>query len=152
MSIVAYAIMVYCCQRHQWNNYQRISIVAWQGTNVTSPRKPHNNTWQCFNSSPNIIRQIKSRRMRWVGHVACMGRKVYRVWTGKPEGRRPLGRTICRWEGGIRMDLRATGEGSVKWIQMAQDRGRWWALVNTEMNHRVLAPQSWLYRVITTNI
>jgi hypothetical protein len=50
------------------------------------------------------------------------------------------------------MDLRETGGGSVKWIQMAQDSGRWWALVNTEMNHRVLAPQSWLYRVITTNI
>jgi hypothetical protein len=62
-------------------------------------------------SSPNIIRQIKPRRMKWVGHVARMGeeRKVYRVWVGKPEGRRPFGRPCHRWEDGIRMDLRETG-------------------------------------------
>jgi hypothetical protein len=61
-------------------------------------------------SSPNIIRQIKSRRMRWAGHVARMGedRKVYNVFLGKPEGKRPLGRSRRRWQDGIRMDLRET--------------------------------------------
>jgi hypothetical protein len=59
-------------------------------------------------SSSNIIRQIKSRRMRWAGHVACMGeeRKMYRVLVGKPEGKRQFGRPRRRWEDGIRMDLR----------------------------------------------
>jgi hypothetical protein len=78
-------------------------------------------------SSPNIIRQIKSRRMRWAEHVAHMGeeRKVYRVLVEKPEGKRPLGRPRCRWEDGIRMDLREIGWGSIEWIQVAQDRGRW---------------------------
>jgi hypothetical protein len=62
-------------------------------------------------SSPAIIRQIKSRRMRWAGHVARMGerRNVYRVLVGKPEGRRPLGRPRCRWEKGNKMDLREIG-------------------------------------------
>jgi hypothetical protein len=69
-------------------------------------------------SSSNIIRQIKSRRMRWAGHVACMGeeRNVYKVLMEKPEGKRPLGRPIRRWEDGIRMDLREIGWGSVDWI------------------------------------
>jgi hypothetical protein len=59
-------------------------------------------------SSPDIIRQIKSKRMRWAGHVACMeaGRNVYRVLMGKPEGKRPLGRPRRRWEDGIKMDVR----------------------------------------------
>jgi hypothetical protein len=57
---------------------------------------------------------------------------------GKPEGKRPLERPRHRWEDGIRMDLRETGWGSVVWIQLAQDRDRWWALVNTVMNLWVL--------------
>jgi hypothetical protein len=69
-------------------------------------------------------------------------RKVYRVLMGKPEGNRPLGRPRRRWEDGIRKDLREIGWGSVEWIQLAQDRGRWRALVNTAMNLRVLAPRS----------
>jgi hypothetical protein len=95
-------------------------------------------------SSPNIIRQIKSRRMRWAGHVARMGeeRNVYRVLMGKPEGKISLGRPRRRWEDGIRMDLREIGLGSVYWIQLAQDRDRWRAVVNTAMNLRVLAPRS----------
>jgi hypothetical protein len=73
--------------------------------------------------------------------VACIGeeRNVYRVLMGKPEGKRPLGRPRCRWEEGIRMDLREIGWGSVDWIQLAQDRDRWRALVNTVMNLWVLA-------------
>jgi hypothetical protein len=96
-------------------------------------------------SFPNIIRQIKSRRMRWAGHVARMGeeRNVYRVLMGKSERNRPLGRPRRRWEDGIRMDLREIGCGSVDWIQLAQDRDRWRAVVNTVMNLRVLAPRSY---------
>jgi hypothetical protein len=78
-------------------------------------RKLHNEELYILYSSSNIIRQIKSRRMRWAGHVARMreNRKVYRVLVGKPEGKRPLGRPGCRWEDGIRMDLREIGWGSV---------------------------------------
>jgi hypothetical protein len=95
-------------------------------------------------SSPNIIRQVKSRRMKWAGLVARMGeeRNVYRVLMGKPEGKRPLGRPRRRWEDEFSMDLREIGWGSVDWIQLAQDRDRWRALVNTVMNLRVLAPRS----------
>jgi hypothetical protein len=69
-------------------------------------------------------------------------RNVYRVLMGKPEGKRPLGRPRHRWENGIRIDLRETGWGSVDLIQLAQDRDRWRALVNTVMDFRVLAPRS----------
>jgi len=77
-------------------------------------------------SSPNIVRVIKSRRMRWAGHVARMGegRGAYRVLVGKPEGRRPLGRPRRRWEDNIRMDLREVGCGCVDWMELAQDRDR----------------------------
>jgi hypothetical protein len=96
-------------------------------------RKLHNEELHNLYSSPNIIRQIKSRRKRWAGHVARMGkeRNVYRVLMGKPEGKRPLGRPRRRWEDGIRMDLREIDWGGVDWIQLAQDRDRWRALVNT---------------------
>jgi hypothetical protein len=106
--------------------------------------KLHNEELHILYSSPNIIRKIKSRRMRWAGHVARMGeeRKVYRVLMGKPEGKRPLGRLRRRWKNGIRMDLREIGWGSVEWIQLARDMDRWRALVNTVMNLRVLAPRS----------
>jgi hypothetical protein len=74
-------------------------------------RKLHNEELHILYSSPNIIRQIKSRRMRWAGNVIRMGkeRNMYRVLMGKPEGKRPLGRQRRRWEDGIRMDLRETG-------------------------------------------
>jgi hypothetical protein len=65
--------------------------------------------------SPNIVRGIKSRRMRWVGHVACMGerRGVYRVLVGNPEGKRPLERPRHRWEDDIKIDLQEVGCGVV---------------------------------------
>jgi hypothetical protein len=107
-------------------------------------RKLHNEELHILYLFPNIIRQIQSRRMRWAGHMARMGeeRKVYKVLMGKPEGKKPLGRSRCRWEDGIRMDLREIGWGSVEWIHLAQDRDRWRAVVNTVMNLRVLAPLS----------
>jgi hypothetical protein len=69
----------------------------------------------------NIVTVIKSRRMRWVGYVACMGegRGIYRVLVGRPEGKRPLGRPRCRWENNIKMDLRKTGLNELNWIQLA---------------------------------
>jgi hypothetical protein len=107
--------------------------------------KLHSEELHNLYSSPDIIRQVKSRRMRWEGHVARMGeeRKVYKVLVGKSEGRRPLGRPRRRWENGIRMDLRETGlGGGVDWIPLAQDRDRWRAVVSAVMNLRVLAPRS----------
>jgi hypothetical protein len=76
-------------------------------------RQLHNGELHYLYSSPDIIRQIKARRMRWVGHVAHMGegRNVYRVLVGKPEGRRPLERQRHRWEDGIKMNIREIGWG-----------------------------------------
>jgi hypothetical protein len=71
-----------------------------------------------------------------------MERNVYKVFMGKPEGKRPLGRPRRRFDDGIRMDLGEMGWGSVEWIQLAQDKKQWWAVVNTVMNLRVLAPRS----------
>jgi hypothetical protein len=64
---------------------------------------------------------------------------VYKVLVGKPEGKRPLGKPRHRWEDGLRMDLREIGLGGVNWIQLAQDRDRWWAVVSAVMNLWVLA-------------
>jgi hypothetical protein len=107
-------------------------------------RKLHNEELHILYSSLNIIRRIKSRRMRWTVYVARMGeeRNVYRVLMEKPEGKRPLGRPRRRWKGGIRMGLREIGWGSVDWIQLAQDTDRWRVLVNTVMILRVLAPHT----------
>ena len=90
-------------------------------------------------SSPNIVQVIKSRRMRWAGHVARMGeeRGVYKVLEGKPEGRRPLGRSRRRWVDNIRTDLQEVGCGYVDWIGLAQDRNRWRTVVSAVMNLRV---------------
>jgi len=90
-------------------------------------------------SSPNIFRMIKSRRMRWAGHVGRMGerRGVYRVSVRKPEGKRPLGRPRRRWEDNIKMDLQEVGCGGVDWIEVAQERDSWRAPVNVAMNLRV---------------
>jgi hypothetical protein len=107
-------------------------------------RKLHSEELHMLYSSPDIIRQIKSRRMRWARHVARMGgeRNVYKVLMGKREGKSPLGRPRRRREDGIRMDLRDIGWGSADWIQLDQDRDWWRDLVNTVMNLRVLAPWS----------
>jgi hypothetical protein len=102
-------------------------------------RKLHNEELHGLCSSPSIVRVIKARRMRWAGHVARMGevRVAYNILVGRPEGRRPLGRPRRRWEDNIKMDLKEMGFGDVDWIHWAQDRDRWWAVVNTVMNLRV---------------
>jgi hypothetical protein len=90
-------------------------------------------------SLPSIIRIIKARRMRWVGHVARMGEKrnAYRLLVGKPEGRRPLGRPRRRWVDNIKMDLVEVGWGDVDLIGLAQDRDRWRALVASVLDLHV---------------
>ena len=89
--------------------------------------------------STNIVRVIKSRRMRWAGHVARMGeeRGVYRVLVGKPEGKRPMGRPRRRWMDNIMMDLQEVGCGYMDWIGLAQDWDRWRTHVSAVMNLRV---------------
>jgi hypothetical protein len=124
-------------------------------------RKLHNEKFHDLCSSPSIIRIIKSRRMRWVGHLAQMGEKrnLYMLLVGKPEEKRPLGRPRRRWEDNIKMD-----PGEVGWdgIGLTQNRNRWRALVNSVMNLRVqknagklstglttsgLSSSAWLHRV-----
>jgi len=99
----------------------------------------HNEELSDRYSLPNIVRVVKSRRMRWVGHVARMGegRGVYRVLMGKPEGKKALGRPRLRWEDNIKMDLQEIEGGCGDWMELAQDRDRWWAVVSTVMNIRV---------------
>jgi hypothetical protein len=82
---------------------------------------------------------IKSRRMRWAGHVARMEetRNAYRILVGKPEGRRPLGRPRRKWVDNIKLDLREIGWDGMDWIDLTQDRDQWRALVNTLMKLRV---------------
>jgi len=89
--------------------------------------------------SPNIVWVIKSRRMRWAEHVARMGerRGVYRVLVGTPEGKRPLGRHVLRWEDNIKMDLQEVGCGGLGWMDLCHGRDSWRALVSAVMNLRV---------------
>ena len=101
-------------------------------------RKLHNEELSDLYSLPNIVRVVKSR-MRWAGHVARMGegRSVHRVLVGKPEGKRPLGRPRRRWEDNIKMDLQEMAGSCGDWMELAQDRDRWRALVSTVINFRV---------------
>jgi len=102
-------------------------------------RKLHNEELNDLHSSPNIVRLMKSRRMRYVGHVAGMGvrRGVFRVLVGKSEGKRPLERPRRRWGDNIKIDLQEVGCGGMDWIELARDRDKWRALVSAVMNLRV---------------
>jgi hypothetical protein len=102
-------------------------------------RKLHNQELRDLYSSPRIIRIIKSRRMRWAGHVARMGEKrnAYRLLMGKPEGEIPLGRPRRRWVDNNKINLLEIGWGGVDCIGLAQDRGKWRVLVNAVMNLQV---------------
>jgi hypothetical protein len=98
-------------------------------------RKLHNEELYELHSSANIVGVVN---MRWVGNVARMGEKrgVHRLLVGKPEGKRPLGISRHRWQNNIKMDLQEVGRGGMGWIDLAQDRDRWWAVVNVVMNLR----------------
>jgi len=115
--------------------------IFWPKTDeVTAEwRKLRNEELNDLYCSSNIVRVIKSRRMRWAGYVARLGegRGAYRVLVGKLEGKRPHGRTWRRWEDNIKLDLQEVGCGDMDWIELAQDRDRWWALMNAVMNIRV---------------
>jgi hypothetical protein len=100
-------------------------------------RKLHNEELHDLYSSPNTVRVINSRRMGWVGHVARTGRGVYRVLVGKPEGKKPLGRPMRRWEDNIKMDFQEVGCERMDRIELAQDRESWRALVNVVMSLRI---------------
>jgi len=99
-------------------------------------RRLHNEELNDLYSSPKTVQVIKSRRMRWAGHVARTGeeRGMYRVLVGKPEGRRPLGRPRHRWVDNNRKDLQEVGCRYMDWIGLAQDRDRWRTLVSAVMN------------------
>ena len=102
-------------------------------------RRLYNEELNDLYSSPNIVRVIKLRRMRWAWHVARVGEETgaYRVLVGKPEGKRSLGRHTRRWVDNIRLDLQEVGCGNVDWIGLAQGRDRWRTLVSAVMNFRV---------------
>jgi hypothetical protein len=102
-------------------------------------KKLHHDELHSLYSSTNIVRVVKSRKMRWAGHEARMeeGRGVYRFLVGRPEGKRPLGRPRLRWEDNIKKDLREIGIDEANSIQLAQNRVQWRACVNTAMNIRV---------------
>ena len=114
---------------------------------IFGPKRDENGEWTRLHHeelhslyrSPNIVRVIISRRLRWAGHVARMeeGRSAFKILAGKPTGKRPLRRPRRRWEDNIRMDLEEIGINVGNWVDSAQDRNYWRALVNAALNLRV---------------
>ena len=99
----------------------------------------HNEELHSLYRSPNIVRVIQSRRLRWIGHVVRVveGRSTFKILTGKPTGKRPLGRPRRRWKDNIRMDLEEISINAGNWVDSAQDRNYWRALVNAALKLRV---------------
>jgi hypothetical protein len=112
---------------------------------IFGPKREEDGSWRKLHNelhspySSQNVRVIKSRRMRWAGHVERMGegRSVYRVLVERPDGKRSLGRRRRRWEGNIKMGLNVIGTDGANWIRLAQDRVQWRGFVSTVMNLRV---------------
>ena len=121
------------------NSVLRIIFEPKRDEVTTEWRKLHNEELNVLSCSPNIVRVIRSRRIRWAVHVARMAerRVIYIVLVGKPKVNRPLGIPRHGWENNIKMDLQEVGYGSMDWIELTLDRDRWRALVNAVMNLRV---------------
>jgi hypothetical protein len=120
----------------------RITFENWVLKRIFGLReagKQHRVELRNLYASPNIIRVIKSRTVRWAGHVARMGemRNACIILVAKPERNRPLGNPRCRWEDNIRMDLMEMGWEGVDWMHLAKDRDQWRVFVNTVMNFRI---------------
>jgi hypothetical protein len=106
-----------------FENWALMRIFVCKGDDVTGEwRKLNKEELNELYSSPNIVRVIKSRRIRWVEHVACRRERggLYRVFVGKPEGKRSLGRPRLIWEDNIKMDLHEVGSGGMDWIELAR--------------------------------
>ena len=112
-------VLTTCYTQYTW--HRSICIFLFNGTTL------HNEELNDLYSLPNIVRVVKSRRMRWAGYLARMGedRGVHRVLVGKPEGKRPLGRPRRRWEDNIKMDLQKVVGGRGDWMELAKDRDAW---------------------------
>ena len=123
---------------------QIVSIILGQ---IFGPKRDENGEWRRLHKeelhslyrSPNIVRVIQSRKLRWAGHVARMedGRSAFKILTGYPTGKRSLGRPRRRWEDNIRVDLGKIGISAGNWVDSALDRNYWRALVNAALNLRV---------------
>ena len=102
-------------------------------------KRLHNEELHSLYRSPNIVRVIKSRRLRWASHVARMeeGRSVFKILKDTPPGQRPSGRPRHRWEDNIRMDLKEIEINMRNWVDLAQDKDYWRALVNEALNLQV---------------
>jgi hypothetical protein len=151
LSSVIYSVVLYGCEtwyvtlrvEHRLRVFQNRVLRTIFGSRrdevIGDWRKLRNEELCNLYSLPNIMRMMKLRRMRWAGHVARMGetRNAYRLLVGKPEGKRPLGRPRRRWVDNIKMDLGEIGWDGMDWIELAQDRDQWRAVVNTVMNVRV---------------
>jgi hypothetical protein len=106
---------------------------------VGGSTKLHNEELHNLYSSQNVIKMMKPRRTKWAEHVACMrGKRNIMILEGKPEGKRPPGRPRRRWGDNIIMDLIEIRWCGMNWIDLAQDRDQWKALINSVMNFRVL--------------